>query len=286
MSKNNNKLSDEEILRIVEEFRALSGTERGKRLLGDGAHKAVFDVPGSDVVIKTITPRKKDYIENEKNDMIADYLNSKRLKHKIPDNVESPILVKNPDDSYYQIQKKVDVVKPDSFIKNNGKRKLEGALVTTDAIKQVRMAAHKAGISVPDMSNFNLGYDENHIAKVIDIGEESPVIKNNELVSKNLAKGVETATDKIRKTVLDKPRIYRSLLPAIAKGGLSIGGGLVSLASEAADSEDIGETIEQEALLRSRDNDTVQDGIMKTEGVPDDVKMEALKLFKKNRLPY
>lgn len=97
----------------------------------------------------------------------------------------------------------------------------------------------------------------------------------------------ETAEGKIRygfKEVLEKlgNGKYRAIAPFL--GGAA--GLLASGVSEASDAEELGNTNEQEALLREVDAQNQMKRIPQTQGVPDDVRMQALELFKKNKLPY
>jgi hypothetical protein len=56
---------------------------------------------------------------------------------------------------------------------------------------------------------------------------------------------------------------FKGIAPILAKGATTIGGGMLSLASEAADSEDMGDVTEQSALLREIDEKKRRNNAMK-----------------------
>lgn len=97
------ELSDQQIQDIVEEFANLTEEQRLERLLGEGAFKTTYQIPGSDYVIKK--PKKS---KEAVNDMAREYAVNKRLLHKA--DLEPPLLVtrKNLDKiEPYHIQRKV-----------------------------------------------------------------------------------------------------------------------------------------------------------------------------------
>lgn len=75
-----------------------------------------------------------------------------------------------------------------------------------------------------------------------------------------------------------------------SKYGAASLGGVVGLglagAAEASDAPEAGDSSAQAALLRDYDASSQQKQIESSDSVPDNVKLEALRLFKKNRLPY
>lgn len=77
----------------------------------------------------------------------------------------------------------------------------------------------------------------------------------------------------------------KSFAPIIGKGLAAGAGGALSLAAEASDSPEAGDILGQEALERDIAAERTQREI-ESAGVPKDVKLKALELFKKNRLPY
>jgi len=80
MSKRISKeeLSDEQIQEILDEFTNLSEEEREARLLGEGAYKKAYNIPGTDFVLK-----KPAGTEAAINDMAKEYAINKRLRDKI-----------------------------------------------------------------------------------------------------------------------------------------------------------------------------------------------------------
>jgi|GEM_PF-7131371 hypothetical protein len=85
--------------------------------------------------------------------------------------------------------------------------------------------------------------------------------------------------------------IAQANLPRILKGLplksiVGVLGGAASLAAEAADSEEEGSASEQAALLREIDAQKQMKKIEESTSVPNEVKLKALELFKKNKLPF
>ena len=72
-------------------------------------------------------------------------------------------------------------------------------------------------------------------------------------------------------------------LPLKSIAGVAAGG--LSVAAEAADTEDVGGSTEQAALLREVDAQNQMKQIDEAD-IPKDIKLKALELFKKNKLPY
>lgn len=88
MSKRISKeeLSDQQIQDIIEEFSNLTEEQRKQRLLGEGAYKSAYDIPGTSYVLK-----KPHGTEAAINDMAREYAVNKRLRDKV--DLETPILV-------------------------------------------------------------------------------------------------------------------------------------------------------------------------------------------------
>jgi hypothetical protein len=80
------ELSNEQIEQLIEEFANLTEEERQKRLLGKGAYKSAYEIPGKDFVIK-----KPHYTSEAINDMAREYGVNKRLLDEV--DLEPPILV-------------------------------------------------------------------------------------------------------------------------------------------------------------------------------------------------
>ena len=101
--------------------------------------------------------------------------------------------------------------------------------------------------------------------------------------------------EQIGMTAEGKPRLgFTKVLESLGKGKfravapfLAGGAGLLaSGASEAFDAESAGNPNEQDALEREIAAQKQMSGIEKSTSVPEDVKLKALELFKKNKLPY
>jgi hypothetical protein len=284
------KLSNEEILKIVEQFESLSDQEKEKLMLGQGVDKVAYDVPGTDFVLKT--PNPKAIYRNQ--DLVSDYFNSKKLSKHVP--VETPILVTRPDKEPVQLQRKIQTLPPDlsypdykdsnmsmDEIRADMKQR-RSDFKANDRLHPFLQQLDKAGILEGDVHRQNVGIDKQGQTKLLDVGKfwlNDEVVPDASIKNEALMKAREIAEERIGRT-LKNPRIYRSVIPALTGAA----GLLASGVSEASDAEELGNTNEQEALLREVDAQRQMKEIGQTQGVPDDVKLEALKLFKKNKLPF
>ena len=89
------------------------------------------------------------------------------------------------------------------------------------------------------------------------------------------------AADFVRKRIPSTLSKVKSFAPILAGGaGLAL-----SAAAEASDAPEAGDVLGQEALERDIAANKQEKKIQGSD-VPDEVKMKALELFKKNRLPY
>lgn len=195
------KLSDEEILRMIEEFKNTPDSE--KNLLNKGMWKDVYELPNSDYVLK----RPSSSLGGKNEDLIKDYIASKQIGKHIP--VEQPILVKT-DKELFELQKK---------LKTN--------TATNKDVNKFKKLLGVAGFELDsgDVNPNNIGKDDLGNLKALDVDIEpysfNPTLKNK----------LETA----RKTIIEKisksktPRIYRSI-PLI---GPAIGAGLAAMSGEA-----------------------------------------------------
>jgi hypothetical protein len=201
------RLSDEEILRMIEEFEFMTPEEKSANFLGKGSLKTTYKLPNSDYVIKN--PRYRE------DDLIKDYITHKQLaKTGIP--TEVPILIKRPDKKAVLIQRRL----------------------SAPEIEDVQALENKANskfLKHTDIHADNVGLDEAKTAKVFDSGpfveswRTSDTMKNSKGLSINdlLEKPREAAAKKIIN--LKSPKIYRSI-PLV---GPAIGAGLAALSGEA-----------------------------------------------------
>jgi len=213
MTKKTSNLSDEDILRLVEQFENLDPEVQETLLIGRGAEKSVYQIPGTDYVLKQ--SYKPDH-------MIDDYIQSKQLSKITP--TETPILITRPDSYPISIQKKLKSFSdgtPETLKKINQ---------STESIKK-DLSNKRIGKSA-DIHLGNVGLDDTDIPKVFDVGrfkyqsfldepEDSPSVLKN----KALQKARDTIMDKL--SDVSKARIYRSVLP--------IAGGVLGVASSIGD---------------------------------------------------
>ena len=198
------KLSDEEILRMVEEF--YSTPEEKRNFINQGWNKKVFEIPNSQYVLKEIAESNPEY---NKSMAIEDYITHKQLSEYAP--VEQPLLVtrginKNP----VLLQRKLDT----SNIELNQK-----------VANKINEKLKKLGIDITsaDIHEGNIG-SINGVAKVFD---SNPFVYGSINKTKPLQKAREEAIEKIGKETASK--VFRQV-PLI---GPAIGAGLAAMSGEA-----------------------------------------------------
>lgn len=258
------KLSDEQILQMISDFEALKEEEKAARLLGKGVDKQVYDIPGQDMVMK-IPNHTRKYDGNTS--LQNDYLYSKQLNKHVP--VETPILIKRPDSSDVLLQKKLRIINDPTIPSEEFydkaydlKDKESREFMIAEEKKRIKtlpgnIAVNKqfnnfsnAGLEGGDIGRNNIGLDSQSNPKSLDVSRFWFGDRDPEFEQKNnaLHKMRETFGDKMDN--LAKTRIYRSMAPMALKSGLATAGGMVSLASEAADSPEAGDAIGQDAFER------------------------------------
>ena len=200
------KISDEEILRMVEEFRSLNEEEKNLRKLGEGAQKTAYSIPNSSYVIKEPHLSTTGLFEDS---LIGDYIGSKRLNQKVP--VETPILISNPNHQPLLIQKRLET-------KSSDKEK---------AVNDIREKLRQNNIypASVDLNPDNVGVDDLGKSKMLDVGRLYQQADDDNY-TKKLGKFKE-AVEKIKGSKTS--RIYRSI-PLI---GPAIGAGLAVMSGEA-----------------------------------------------------
>lgn len=282
MSKGLPEYSNEELMQMLEEFKALSEQDKASRRLGSGVDKIVYDIPDKNLVLK-LPNTKREYT---KYGLDSDYLYSKKMNNSIP--VETPVLIKSPGSPDALIQRKLTPLSEQNKIsdevfdsiyekfKNDPKARQEAIKQERARIKELPdekrtmdyyKAFDKAGLNDADLHRGNLAVDKDGITKAIDVAPfyYDRIDKADEL-NRGLANVRETFFDKMDKVA--KPRIYRSIA-GLASGGLS-------LAAEASDAEEEG------ALLRAIDEQKFQDNMLKN--IPEYNKEAVIKDFDENRL--
>lgn len=142
------KLSDEEILKLVEEFEKLSDeTREGQLRLDRGKFKSAYNVPGQpDYVLKKALHGKQD-------DLLLDYIQHKQMGKHVP--VEQPMLINRPGKEPILLQKKLNM--KESALRNKEAGRMFGEL-------------YEKGISEADLHGGNVGLDESGKPKILDVG--------------------------------------------------------------------------------------------------------------------
>jgi hypothetical protein len=270
MAKGLPEYSDEELLQMLQEFQALSDEDKATRRLGAGVDKLVYDIPNKDLVLK-LPNTERPY---NKYGLDTDYLYSKLMNKSIP--VETPVLLKQPvgtgiPDALIQRKLRMPDEKtgPDSAFYEelyskypNDKIAREEALkLEKQRIKEIPdqkailnyfKQFDKAGLNDADLHTQNIALDKDNIAKAIDVAPfYYDRIDTADKLNSGLARTRDTFFDKMDN--LAKPKIYRSVAPMLLKGAAAGATAGLSLASEAADTEEFGDAPEQSALLRESD---------------------------------
>jgi uncharacterized FlaG/YvyC family protein len=227
INKSIKEIPEEEIWDIYNKFTQMLPEERAKYGLGSGAYKDVYQLPNTDLVIKT-TPAQKDLNVLEK-----DYL-SHKITNKLGkrNDIETPMLVKSPDKEAILMQRR---------------------LVTPDDILKFKNAAGDSGVTKINPEFFNKAYFGEGLKDEIDnlIKGYTPTSMPEDVHAGNV--GIDPITNKMKifdtlgsvdamdvvekqtprfsniLNNLKKPTIYRSI-PLI---GPAIGAGVAAMSGEA-----------------------------------------------------
>lgn len=199
-------LTDEEILRMIEEFRSLGEEEKALRKIGEGSQKSAYFIPNTNYVIKEPHLSNTGLFEDS---LIGDYIGSKRLNQKVP--VETPILITDPKQNPLLIQR---ILKTESLDKEK-------------AIEDLRsqLKENKIYPASVDLNPDNVGIDDLGKSKMLDVGRLYQQ-SDDDNFTKKLGKFKESI-EKIKTS--SSPRIYRSI-PLI---GPAIGAGLAAMSGDA-----------------------------------------------------
>lgn len=132
------------------------------------------------------------------------------------------------------------------------------------------------GLSLQD---FKSEIDTNMLGN-IDARNAPSLLDNVIMQARNKMKGPEAA-EFVRKIIPSTLSKVKSVSPILAGGA----GLAMSAAAEASDSPEAGDVLGQEALERDIESHKKMKQIQSAD-IPKDVKLKALELFKKNKLPY
>jgi hypothetical protein len=206
------KLSDEEILKMIEDFEALTPEERASRIIGDVRSKTAYQIPNSDYILKEATPISEKLrgrgLDNEM--LIRQYIASKQA-NKINDLVSQPILVNRPKKDAYLIQKKLEKITP----------------TVEQELSDYQDKLKRASFDWSDLAGTgNIGVDSDGKIRGFDI-DEGVGIRGDKAKTEAFKKTRKTAIEKISKSKV--PNIYRSI-PLI---GPVIGAGLAAMSGDA-----------------------------------------------------
>lgn len=263
-------LSNEEILQLVNDFYNLSDEDRAGKQLGAGFFKKAYDLNDNYVI-------KEPHVENPDSldSMVREYISSKQLDKHIP--VEKPMIVTREGKTPVMIQRKLQA-ELNNQLPEDIKHK---ASSDVEKFKKI-LADKKILVRSADLHEGNIGYDAAGNPKVLDAGPfRFDASKVDNILDSDMAIGRPRMRAVKKILAANKSRVYRSVLPLLTGGaGLAL-----SAAAEASDSPEAGDVLGQEALERDIAASKQMKQIEGSE-VPKEVKLKALELFKKNRLPY
>lgn len=213
------KLSNEEILKLIEDFYNLSDERReGGLRIERGAFKSAYKIPGSDYVLKEGLGRSGG------EEIIKDYIQQKQLSKFLPNAVETPILVTREGQRPVSIQKRVEHYTSLPV----GSQERGASRLNSDKMGSLlEEVLEKKGIrsELADLHEGNIGFSGDlGDPKVIDTG---PFRFLDESKNLKLDKPRETIIDKLGK--LNKTKVYRQ----IPLFGPLIGGGIAALSGDA-----------------------------------------------------
>jgi hypothetical protein len=222
------EIPESEILDLYDRFTSLPPEERRKYRIGSGAFKDAYQLPDSDIVLKT-SPAEKNLNILEK-DYLAHKITNKLGKKG---DIETPMLVKSPDKEAVLMQRRL--VTPDDLLKfknaagDSGVTKINPELYNRlyfggglqDEIDNI-LKEYKSTLTIPEDTHAgNVGIDPvTNKMKIFDT-----------LGSVNAMDVVEKQTPRFSNILnnLKKPTIYRSI-PLV---GPAIGAGLAAMSGEA-----------------------------------------------------
>lgn len=184
------ELSNEQIEKLVEEFANLAEEERQKRLLGKGAYKSTYGIPGTDFVIK-----EPHSTSEAITDMAREYGVSKRLLNKV--DLEPPILITRKGEfgeiEPFHIQRRIDPLEKSS--KTELEKLKETLLAKQKSLENRRLELEKnltvndpAALDelykiVPEQQEFNKKYYE-----TLDSAEKSTKENINKTIDEVMSK--------------------------------------------------------------------------------------------------
>lgn len=244
------KLSDEEIWEMIKEFETLNEEARESRLLGEGAYKKTYDVPGKNLVIKLAKESDPgiDYVR-EPGILQDDYINAKKMSRIIPS--ETPILVKRPGMDDLQIQRKLEAIPNIETLPQETKKKIRQSFPNSrsDYSPDIREAYQKELAKLPqvqethklietvnskniadhDLHTGNFGVSPEGKVKANDFAKFSFGNKDEDTI---LNKTRDIFSDKMNQ--LTKNRIFRQVAGALPLAGtaMAISSGDASAAAE------------------------------------------------------
>jgi hypothetical protein len=243
------EIPESEILDLYNRFTSLPPEERRKYRIGSGAFKDAYQLPDSDLVLKTADKNlnilEKDYLAHK----ITNKLGKKG-------DIETPMLVKSPDKEAVLMQRRL--VTPDDILKF---KNAAGDSGVTKINPELYNRAYFGGGLQDEIDNLIKGYTSTSMPEDVHAGNVGidPVTNKmkifDTLGSVDAMDVVEKQTPRFSNILsnLKKPTIYRSIAPTLLKGLGAAAGGAASLAAEASDAEDLGNAPEQATMLREID---------------------------------
>jgi hypothetical protein len=221
------EIPENEVLDLYNRFTSLPDEERRKYRIGSGAFKDAYQLPDSDIVLKT-SPAEKNLNILEK-DYLAHKITNKLGKRG---NIETPMLVKSPDKEAVLMQRRL--VTPDDILKFKNSAGSSG--ITKINPEFYDRASFGGGLQ-DEIDNLITGYTSTSMPEDVHAGNVGidPVTNKmkifDTLGSVDAMDVVEKQTPRFSNILknLKKPTIYRSI-PLI---GPAIGAGLAAMSGEA-----------------------------------------------------
>jgi hypothetical protein len=244
----NSNPTDAEMLRYAQDFLNLSPSDQDKLFLGRGVFKDAYNIPGTGLVLKRAGGKA-----GTSEGILKDYLSNKIMEDSFPigtkeDSIKSidpywkrsilerPKLINIPENEPILIQKKLLTSNPlfDYKFKKSPK----------DLNKEYleKITENLLPDFLPqDLHMGNIGVD-------LSTGESKAFdAMNSRFAQEQLYKKFPDFKKLLYS--LSDPKVYRSIAPLAAKTGAAVGTGLLSLGSEAVESESLNDDANANRLL-------------------------------------
>lgn len=280
-----------DLMKLIQEYRTGKSPDQISAIIKDLDGNEIFDVPFTHdnrayKSIKTLTPYSTEIPKQLRGKGLASDI-YKRAEADIgskiiPDSIQLPGGFHLHDK--YGFGNKFGMSEDELMSKLSSEDKM-ARIGRKEALRQVLDKAQKEGYGKGITDVLESGNDDLYKLLRSDMTPNADSVYdlfNHSLYESLKEAGDSSYLQKLKSNIPKYLSKVKSVAPVALTGGLGLA---ISGASEAADTEAMGGSEEQEALERDLAAHKQQKQIEQSD-VPKDVKLKALELFKKNRLPF